>query len=104
MGRCFVNPEWVARALADFEAVADEGVYTLRHHIEASWGFYPSYGTPAEPSHSDLLMMDPFLAYTRTKSLCKRRITTTTLCHPEHPNAAVFRSNRPEQKDLRRRQ
>ncbi len=52
VGGCSTDPKWVAGALSDFEAVADEGMYMSRRHLEARWGFYPSYGTSAEPSYS----------------------------------------------------
>ncbi len=101
VGKCFVSEPWVERALEDFEAVADEGVYTSRCHLEPSWGFYPSMGTSAEPSYADLLMMDPFQAYTHSKTLCERRITTTKLWCSDHQNAALFHLNHPKQYDLR---
>ncbi len=104
MGRCFANNTWVRRALEDFEAVADEGIYTSRCHLEKGWGFYPSMGTSAEPSYADLLMMDPFSAFVLTKTLCPKHITTIKLWRSDHQNAALFRANRPEQYDLRRRQ
>ncbi len=104
IGGCFANKTWVKRALEDFKAVADEGVYTSRCHLETSWGFYPSLGTSAEPSYADLLRMDPFSAYALAKTLCKKRITTIKLWHSDHHNAALFCSNRPEQYDLSRRQ
>ncbi len=104
MGGCLATKSWVKRALEDFEAVADEGVYTSRRHQEKSWGFYPSLGTPTEPSYADLLMMDPFSAFALAKTFCTRRITTIRLWRSNHPNAPLFRANRPEQYDLTRRQ
>ncbi len=53
----------MARALSNFEVAADQGVFTRRHHQEAAWGFYPSYGTAEEPSYSDLLGMDKLRAH-----------------------------------------
>ncbi len=103
MGGCLATKLWVKQALEDFEAVADEGVYTSRRHLDKSWGFYPSSGTSAEPSYADLLMMDPFSAFSLSKTLCPRRITTTMLWRSSHENAPLFRANRPEQYDLRRR-
>ena len=104
MGGCLATKSWVKQALEDFEAVADEGVYTSRRHLDKSWGFYPSSGTSTEPSYADLLMMDPFSVFSLAKTFCPRRITTTMLWRSSHENAPLCRANRPEQYDLRRRE
>ncbi len=103
MGGCLATKTWVKQALEDFEVVADEGVYTSRRHLENSWGFYPSWGTSAEPSYADLLMMDPFSAFSLAKTICPRRISTIRLWHSNHQNVPLFCANRPEQYDLRKR-
>ncbi len=90
MGGCLANRTWVKQALEDFEAVVDEGVYTSCRHLEKSWGFYPSLGTPTEPSYADLLMMDPFSVFSLAKTFCTRRITTIRLWRSNHQNAPLF--------------
>ncbi len=88
-GGCLATKTWVERALEDFEAVADEGVYTSQRHLEKSWGFYPSLGTLTEPSYADLLMMDPFSAFALAKTFCSALSSSTY----QHYQALAFRSS-----------
>ncbi len=102
--KCLLDAKWLAEVLSDFKAVSDEGVYTSQRHLEPGWGFYPSLCRPTEPLYADLLMMDPLAAYALAKRGCFKHITTARLWCSDHHNAALFRSNTPEQYDLNRRE
>ncbi len=88
--------EWMVRALSDFEAAANQGVFTCQRHQETAWGSYPSYGTAEEPSYSDLFSMDVLRAYVYSSFLCPRHITHVKLWCPAQKNTERCHSNRPE--------
>ncbi len=95
-GNCAMNIHWLTSALADFEAVADQGVFTARRHQEPAWGFFPSAGTAEEASYQDLLKMDVVRAYDYCTTLCPNRILRVKLWGRTHRNSPRCASNRPE--------